>query len=78
MSPPSSSLLTVDRLRRYVYEEEWEGGLLTEAINGTHANPKYLPGVFLGENLTAEGDLVQAVRDANSESHSPPHPPHPL
>lgn len=40
-----------------VYEEEWEGGKLTDAINASHSNPKYLPGVVIGSNLVAVPDL---------------------
>jgi hypothetical protein len=42
-----------DTLKMWVYEEEFKGGKLTESINETHINEKYLPGVFLGENVVA-------------------------
>lgn len=40
-----------------VYEEDWDDGKLTEAINTSHTNPKYLPGVVIGSNLVAVPDL---------------------
>ncbi len=42
-----------DTLTMWVYEEEYNGRKLTEVINETHVNQKYLPGVFLGENVKA-------------------------
>lgn len=47
----------------WVYEEEFEGKLLSQQINETHENAKYLPGVSLGTNVRAEPDLVEAARD---------------
>lgn len=37
---------------------------LTTVINREHENVKYLPGVKLPHNVTAEGDLAEAVKDA--------------
>lgn len=35
---------------------------LTELINETHENAKYLPGCPLGDNVVACADLVETVR----------------
>jgi glycerol-3-phosphate dehydrogenase (NAD+) len=37
---------------------------LTEIINTTHVNVKYLPGVTLPSNVVAVPDIVEAVKDA--------------
>lgn len=42
-----------DTLTMWVYEEDFKGRKLTDVINETHVNEKYLPGVFLGENVVA-------------------------
>lgn len=49
----------------WVYEEEYEGRKLTEVINELHENPKYLPGVNLGDNVIACPDLIQTVEGAD-------------
>jgi len=49
----------------YVYEEMIEGKKLTEIINETHENVKYLPGHTLPSNVVAEPDLVKAASDAD-------------
>lgn len=49
----------------WVYEEDHEGGKLSGYINDHHENPKYLPGISLGDNVVAEPDLVAAVADAD-------------
>lgn len=41
----------VDRVTMYVYEEMIDGKKLTEIINTTHENVKYLPGHKLPENV---------------------------
>ena len=38
---------------------------LAEAVNSTHTNPDYLPGVELPENLRATTDAAEAARDAD-------------
>lgn len=43
----------VDEVKMWVYEEELEEGKLTDIINARHENPKYLPGVQLGDNVLA-------------------------
>ncbi|KAK8726597.1 hypothetical protein OTU49_009949, partial [Cherax quadricarinatus] len=40
-----------DEVRMYVYEEMVDGRKLTEIINTTHENVKYLPGKKLPENV---------------------------
>eukprot|EP01083_Nonionella_stella_P189745 702346_1 len=48
-----------------VYPEQFEGRDLAELINEKHENPKYLPGIDLPENLVANGDVEQCVKDAD-------------
>ncbi|XP_076238237.1 glycerol-3-phosphate dehydrogenase 1 [Calliopsis andreniformis] len=54
-----------DRVTMYVYEEIINGKKLTEIINETHENVKYLPGHKLPENVVAVPDLVEAAKDAD-------------
>ncbi|KAG8235818.1 hypothetical protein J437_LFUL016131, partial [Ladona fulva] len=49
----------------YVYEELIDGKKLTEIINTTHENVKYLPGHKLPENVVAVPDVVEAAKDAD-------------
>lgn len=42
-----------DRVTMYVYEEIINGKKLTEIINETHENVKYLPGQKLPENVVS-------------------------
>jgi glycerol-3-phosphate dehydrogenase (NAD+) len=42
-----------DRVTMYVYEEMIDGKKLTEIINTTHENVKYLPGHKLPENIVS-------------------------
>ena len=42
-----------DRVTMYVYEEMIDGKKLTEIINTTHENVKYLPGHKLPENVVS-------------------------
>lgn len=42
-----------DRVTMYVYEEMINGRKLTEIINETHENVKYLPGHKLPENVVS-------------------------
>lgn len=44
-----------DRVTMYVYEEIIDGKKLTEIINETHENVKYLPGKKLPENVVSVG-----------------------
>ncbi|KAK7793910.1 hypothetical protein R5R35_007680 [Gryllus longicercus] len=49
----------------YVYEEIIDGKKLTEIINETHENVKYLPGYKIPSNVIAVPDLVEAAKDAD-------------
>lgn len=55
----------VDRVTMYVFEEMVDGKKLTEIINTTHENVKYLPGHKLPENVVAVPDVVDAADDAD-------------
>lgn len=48
----------------WVYQEEVNGEKLTDIINKTHVNVKYLPDATLPENVHAEPDLATAAKDA--------------
>ncbi|XP_050297873.1 glycerol-3-phosphate dehydrogenase [NAD(+)], cytoplasmic isoform X1 [Anthonomus grandis grandis] len=54
-----------DRVTMYVYEEMINGKKLTEIINETHENVKYLPGHKLPPNVVAIPDVVEAAKDAD-------------
>jgi len=54
-----------DRVTMYVYEEMIDGKKLTEIINTTHENVKYLPGHKLPPNVVAVPDLVEAAKNAD-------------
>jgi len=54
-----------DRVTMYVYEEMINGKKLTEIINETHENVKYLPGHKLPENVVAIPDVCEAAKDAD-------------
>eukprot|EP00199_Chlamydomonas_sp_CCMP681_P002344 CAMPEP_0119107598 /NCGR_PEP_ID=MMETSP1180-20130426/11493_1 /TAXON_ID=3052 ORGANISM="Chlamydomonas cf sp, Strain CCMP681" /NCGR_SAMPLE_ID=MMETSP1180 /ASSEMBLY_ACC=CAM_ASM_000741 /LENGTH=420 /DNA_ID=CAMNT_0007093113 /DNA_START=27 /DNA_END=1285 /DNA_ORIENTATION=+ len=51
----------------------YKGRKLTEIINETHENPKYLPGVDLGYNVKAIPNLLEAVKDADCIILCAPH-----
>merc|ERR1711881_780213 len=55
----------VREVNMWVFEEMVEGRKLTEIINTTHENVKYLPGVTLPENVLAVPDLIESARDAD-------------
>lgn len=52
-------------VRVWVYEEIVDGRKLTEIINTTHVNVKYLPNHTLPENVVAVPDLVEACEGAD-------------
>ncbi|XP_026466257.1 glycerol-3-phosphate dehydrogenase [NAD(+)], cytoplasmic-like isoform X1 [Ctenocephalides felis] len=54
-----------DQVTMYVYEEMINGKKLTEIINETHENVKYLPGHKLPTNVIAVPDVVAAAREAD-------------
>ncbi|KAL3526114.1 hypothetical protein ACH5RR_014486 [Cinchona calisaya] len=63
-----------DEVRMWVFEETLANGAkLSEVINQTNENVKYLPGVKLGKNVVADPDLEHAVRDANMLVFVTPH-----
>ncbi|KAK8864241.1 glycerol-3-phosphate dehydrogenase (NAD(+)) [Kwoniella newhampshirensis] len=57
----------------WVFEEDFEGKKLTEVINESHENKKYLPGIQLPENVVAIPDIVEAVKDATALVFVMPH-----
>lgn len=54
-----------DRVTMYVYEEMINGKKLTEIINETHENVKYLPGHKLPANVVAVPDVAEAATDCD-------------
>ncbi|KAI5651183.1 hypothetical protein M9H77_37188 [Catharanthus roseus] len=63
-----------DEVRMWVFEETLPSGeKLSEVINRTNENVKYLPGIKLGKNVVADPDLEHAVRDATMLVFVTPH-----
>jgi len=62
-----------ERVAMWVFEEDFEGQKLTEVINSTHENKKYLPDVRLPDNVVAVPDLVEAVKGATAIVFVMPH-----
>ncbi|KAG5040535.1 hypothetical protein JHK82_012656 [Glycine max] len=63
-----------DEVRMWVYEETLRSGeQLTDVINRTNENVKYLPGIKLGKNVVADPDLESAVKDSNMLVFVTPH-----
>ncbi|CAL0323250.1 unnamed protein product [Lupinus luteus] len=63
-----------DEVRMWVFEETLPGGeKLSEVINKTNENVKYLPGIKLGKNVVAVPDLENAVKDADMLVFVSPH-----
>ncbi|XP_050688665.1 glycerol-3-phosphate dehydrogenase [NAD(+)], cytoplasmic-like isoform X2 [Eriocheir sinensis] len=54
-----------NEVKMYVYEEMVDGRKLTEIINTTHENVKYLPGKKLPPNVIAVSDVLEAAKDAD-------------
>ncbi len=54
-----------ERVDMWVYEEEYQGGKLTDKMNELHENPKYLPGINYGTNVVANPDLIDTVSNAD-------------
>lgn len=52
------SPLIEPKVNMYVYEEVIEGRKLTEIINSTHINVKYMPDFVLPENVVSECDSL--------------------
>ena len=57
----------------WVFEEDYGGKPLSQVINETHENPRYLPGINLGENVIAEPDVEKAVNQATALIFVMPH-----
>ncbi|KAJ4904392.1 hypothetical protein Rs2_18343 [Raphanus sativus] len=58
----------------WVFEEVLPNGeKLTDVINKTNENVKYLPGIKLGRNVVADPDLENAVKEANMLVFVTPH-----
>ncbi|XP_018644200.1 glycerol-3-phosphate dehydrogenase, putative [Schistosoma mansoni] len=55
----------VPEVRMWVFEELVNGRKLTEIINTSHENVKYLPNVKLPENVVADPDVKSVARDAD-------------
>ncbi|KAJ7970727.1 Glycerol-3-phosphate dehydrogenase [NAD(+)] [Quillaja saponaria] len=63
-----------DEVRMWVYEETLPSGeKLTDVINKTNENVKYLPGIKLGKNVVADPDIENAVKEANMLVFVTPH-----
>ncbi|KAI8901208.1 NAD-dependent glycerol-3-phosphate dehydrogenase C-terminus-domain-containing protein [Globomyces pollinis-pini] len=53
-----------NEVRMWVFEEIYQGKRLTEIINTTHENVKYLPNIPLPKNIVAVPELLKAVEGA--------------
>jgi glycerol-3-phosphate dehydrogenase (NAD+) len=62
-----------NRVDMWVFEEDYEGGKLTDKMNELKENPKYLPGVKYGDNVVANPSLEDAVKDADLVIFCTPH-----
>ncbi|XP_021733840.1 glycerol-3-phosphate dehydrogenase [NAD(+)]-like [Chenopodium quinoa] len=63
-----------DEVRMWVFDETLPSGeKLSNVINQTNINVKYLPGIELGRNVIADPDLDTTVRDANMLVFVTPH-----
>lgn len=54
-----------DEVKMWVFEEIVDGKKLTETINTTHVNVKYLPNHKLPENVVAVPDISETIKDAD-------------
>ncbi|KAJ9110748.1 hypothetical protein QFC20_002789 [Naganishia adeliensis] len=66
-------LFEASRIPMWVFEEDVNGRKLTEIINETHVNEKYLPGIKLPENVYATSDLEETVKNATAFIFVLPH-----
>ncbi|KAH8264560.1 hypothetical protein KR038_010161, partial [Drosophila bunnanda] len=62
-----------ERVHIYVYDDATRNSLLSEVINNSHENVKYLPGIKLPKNLIAVNDLLEAAQNADILIFSIPH-----
>jgi glycerol-3-phosphate dehydrogenase (NAD+) len=60
-----------EAVRMWVYEEEVGGRKLTDIINETHENVKYLPGISIGDNIVACPDLLVLCSSVSSTFEEP-------
>ncbi len=58
------ALIVFILVRMWVFEEVVKGQRLTEIINTTHENVKYLPGIPLPKNIVAVPELLKTVEGA--------------
>eukprot|EP01069_Polyplicarium_translucidae_P003098 Polyplicarium_translucidae@DN2212_c0_g1_i4.p1 len=61
----ASSYLFHDEVLIWVFDEEFEGKMISKSINEDHQNPKYLPGYKLPSNVRAVTDAVEAIEHAD-------------
>jgi glycerol-3-phosphate dehydrogenase (NAD+) len=61
------------QVNMWTFEEQVNGRNLSEIINETHENVKYLQGIKLPENLYAEPDLLKAIDGATALVFCIPH-----
>ncbi len=54
-----------NEIKMWVFEEQVNGKNLTDIINDTHENPKYLPGFKIPTNVAAMSDIKRVVEDAD-------------
>ncbi|KAG1665202.1 hypothetical protein FOA52_002603 [Chlamydomonas sp. UWO 241] len=73
VAPENKLDLFQEQIQMWTYEEQIDGKNLTDIINETHENPKYLPGTLLGDNVVANPDLVSTVADADVIIMCAPH-----
>ncbi|KIM32384.1 hypothetical protein M408DRAFT_326972 [Serendipita vermifera MAFF 305830] len=57
----------------WIFEEDYEGKPLSQVINETHENPRYLPGIHLGDNVIAQPNMEEALKDATALIFVLPH-----
>ena len=62
-----------DEVRMYVHEEMVDGKPLTEIINQTQVNVKYLPNASFTKNVVAVPDITEAVKGATMVCFCLPH-----
>lgn len=60
-------------VKMWVYEEKFGDENLTDVINRTNENVKYLPGIKLGENVKAVPNVREVVKGANAIVMVSPH-----
>ncbi|CAI4058365.1 hypothetical protein N7582_001089 [Saccharomyces uvarum] len=60
-------------VQMWVFEEDINGEKLTEIINTRHQNVKYLPNITLPDNLVANPDLIDSVKDVDILVFNIPH-----